>query len=167
METIEVRIQEKDNDVEFTIIRHQKHSSKREKVFCDGWVKLVESIILSSQSLAVEYSSTTSSTKIDQKDAIIAWSSDKCAEDGVRKLKVFKKWEQIIPQEYICTDGACYSYWQESTYSEQVESLKNIGIKLIKEYGFTSEEVHDAFLSITEYFETYKATGLQGFKPAI
>jgi hypothetical protein len=168
METIEIKIEEQKNDVGFIIVRHQKHSSEREKIFCDGWVKLVESIILASQTLAVQYSCMVSSIpKIDLKHAIIAWSSNADAEDGVRRLKVFKIFDQIIPKEYICTDGACFSYWPKSQYSQQVKRLQAIGLKLINEYGFTSEEVNDAFLSITEYFETQKTTGMTGFKPAL
>ena len=165
METIEIKIQEQEDDVQFTIVRHQKHSSEREKVFCDGWVKLVESIILTSQTLTKQYSLTHPNLQtIDLKDAIIAWTSNGSSEDGIRRLKVFKKWAQIIPQEYLYTDGACYSYWQESDYQKQVDFIQLIATNLINEYEFTPKEVHDAFLSITEYFVTPKDTGIKTFK---
>jgi len=146
METIEIQIKEKENDIGFTIVRHSKHSSAREKVFCDGWVKLVESIILTSQMVA-------NIKKIALKDAIVAWTPTEYSKDGIGKIKVFNKREHLIPEEYICSDGACYSDWQEAKCSEQLEFIQKLGNKLMNEYNFTAEQVDDAFVCITEYLE--------------
>ena len=167
MEKVEITIQELDGDINFTIVRHQKHSSDREKVFCDGWTKLVESIILTSQTLSKEYNAMENSVpKIDLIDAVIAWTTKKDSIDGIPKLKVFKRLEQIIPQEYINTDGASWSDWQDGHNDFRVDWLMNI-VEQLKKDGFTPDDVHEAFMEINEYHQTFTIFGLKGIKKQI
>jgi hypothetical protein len=86
------------------------------------------------------------------RQSIVAWSSSSI--EGGPMVNVFHTCDPFdVPDEFLCTWGACNFDVHGLTDHERLKRLFGSFIDLVVHSGIPPKEAHSAFLKITEYRE--------------